>query len=788
VLGVSGDECTSLVAELNDAVFVGNYYSIKKNGTDMFGNSRELTWFDHIALPFAIIGTLAPELPFGRFVSDGLKGGWRGGGHFSRAAFDWMKSVAISAPEGKIATDGPWTFMQSIVRISGEHIDEVMERIRVGDFGEAAERLEEYLASDLGNIPYEVGTDFSDAMKTRLPDARWKSLMDTIHGFAPQADSIIKTASKPSLSPSEVANIADAAGRSDIMDAATSAVYESLMDIGTAHSAEVAELANIIRNSPEIAARVGAENAPMQHLVDLTAEQYDLVNTQIGSAKANQWFKNNSKITKSALDSADPEGMADIPYASQTHAASYEDVAADMGGNIADDIVKAADDIVAQPTSNWKTTAKQTVKNTSNKFWNYYSGLSDAKKETLIHAMMGSALVFSLVVLYKIYTDSGEQSLNQNLFAKTMDTWYWPCFSACEGRNADELADAIKIYEQVINECAESLEEYRDAVTADGLYDEFYRTLELHRFNLSKLKRCLKGLTPCGNIRCTSNTAFFYVDLDGDPAGFSFANREVLLEAIRVGSHTVKIHKHGWTPACTESITVTEGATKEFDCEMTEVGGCSPITNLKIYVDPLSPTTDDTVSFNGSANSGDTITSWEWDFDDGYTTEGQAVTHRYRSDDVYTVKLKVTNSCGVSEFTTRNVTVTDEPISESTSFTIERPIGEDGKDIDRYWEIEIWVDGKFTECLGPRTFTFGTGVYCDCKPPYDNVECELGSHEITLKKPGYEDKIATVYLRKDEPKTWYSPVMVKSGSTPGHVVSFTVPVGSIAYVDGKRLT
>ena len=702
----------------------------------------------------------------------------------------------------------------------------------------------------------------------------------------------------------------------------------------------------------------GTGNQALGNFIDIVDKHYDAVKG-LGDIKANSWVKNNAAIGRKALESTDPAKMADIPHATQEYAASYADVAADMGGTIADDIVKAADDFVDESTSNWLTTGKQTVKNTSDKFWNYYESLSKAGKENIVHIMAGATLVFAAVVLYAIYTKAGPASLNQNLFTKKMDTWYWPCYHACDDKDADTLDEAIKVYETVINECAESLYEYKDEVTADGLYDEFNRTLQLHKFNLSRMKTCLENLQPCGDIHCTSNTNFFYVDLDGDPAGFSYANYEVLLTAVKTGSHKVRIHKQNYSPECSKDVIVTEGTPKTFNCDMYLAGDCSPVTAVSVYIDPLSPIVNETVSFNGSAKSNDVITTWEWDFGDGSTETGQAVTHQYRSKGIYTVKLVVTNDCGENETSTRNVTVSEEsvatgtvkctsnqtgfavyidgdykghsygetfviidnvpvgdrvvkiekgdnytppqcektvtvekddvaifdcqmtkigecslvtnikiyadklspiidetisfngsansndpittwewdfgdgststgqavthsyskadiyqvvlkvindcaesaistrnvtvvevaPPAESTSLTIEPMIDTDGNNIPRDWEVEIWVDGKFTKCLGPQTLTFGTDEFCDCESPWKFVPCELGTHTITLKKFGYEDKSISVYLEKDKPKTWKSPVMVKSSTLPTmHTVSIVVPVGSMLYVDGGSVS
>lgn len=783
-----GSQCDSFWAEFYDPVYVANYISIRQTGKDTLGNARELSGFDHIALPFAVLGSLPglSLLPFGALVTKGLGAVSKAGAKFGDEAVQFMLNFSMDSA-GMISSKDTWYFLDAIGQVTEDHATEIVNALTAGDTTLANTLLRRYAGESKGWWDYHT---LNDMLRDALPADAYNWLRTQIGLTEIGAGTVTNTAKQATLSADDLAKLADAAKDSGVMDEAVSAVYKSLVDMSGASATKVEELANILKNSPEISAKIGAKNTPMKHFVDLTEKHHDLIKNQLGQTKANSWFKNNAEIARKALGSADPAKMADIPHAAQEYAASYVDVATDMGGNIADDIVKATDDLVAQPTSNWRTTAKQTVKNTSNKFWNYFNSLSDVGQERVVHGMVAGTLVFSAVVLYKIYTDAGPQSLNHNLFTSKMESLYWPCFHACEDERADDLDATIKLYESVINECAESLYDYKDVLEADGTYEEFSRTLQIHQFNLSRLKSCLERLQPRGNIHCTSNEDFFYVDLDSQPAGFSYANREVLLRAVKVGSHTVKIHKHGYTPECTESVNVTEGTVKTVDCQMAETGACSPITAVSIYIDPLSPVEDQTVSFNGSAKSNDPITSWEWDFDDDFTATGQAVTHTYRSAGIYTVVLKVTNACGNSEFTTRNVTVSEEaPPIESTTLQIETPIGTDGNEIPRYWDIEIWVDGKDTACNPPKTLTFGTNVFCDCTSPWNLVPCELGQHTITLKKYGYDDKSISVYLRKDELHKWHSPVMVKSVAPPTqHTISFSVPVGSAVYIDGKPLT
>jgi len=74
-----------------------------------------------------------------------------------------------------------------------------------------------------------------------------------------------------------------------------------------------------------------------------------------------------------------------------------------------------------------------------------------------------------------------------------------------------------------------------------------------------------------------------------------------------------------------------------------------------------------TVSFTGtSKTNGVPIVEWEWDFDDGSAHAfTQDASHTYTSDDTFTIKLTVTDTCGYSDVQTATVTV-NEPIFNVT--------------------------------------------------------------------------------------------------------------------------
>ena len=839
ILGVSGDECTSLIAEMNDVVFVGNYYSIATTGKDMFGNVRGLTWFDHIALPFALMGTLAPQLPFGRFVSDGLKGLWKSGKFFSKDAFNWMETVVINVPVDKIASEGPWTFMQSIVRISGDHLDEVMELVHGGQYATAKTRLEQYLASDMGNTPYRVFTDFNDALRNYLPVARWEVLMDTIHGFAPQADSIIKTAGKASPTADDLADIAHAAGQSSVMDEATEAVYNSLRD-SSLHSGtkKGMELTNILKNSPEIGKqlikehkvvinnalagaqltkdniraltrhgefapndiidmvmsytpaereriintfRVDSYQVALSNLFYKMDDAYELVLKAKGKINTEAWVRGvcvtsretlsttfkEAAISKTVHQVASNQGKLVEDYCGghvEPCFSSTSDAIFGVGKTVADDIVDVTLDLAGEATGNWNTKAKAYVKSKNNISWNWFNNLSDANQELAVHGMVAASLFFAVVVIYKIYSDAGPQTLNHKIFVQNLERYYWPCNNACDDGNATALADAIQLYEAEISDCEASLEEHQPALEADETYSQFLNILKLHKANLAHFKTCLSNLAPTGTIRCTSNVGGFYVWIDGKSYGHSYNKTLKVIENVLTGSRRVKIEMGSDydPPSCSKTVTITSGRTVTVDCQMTKIGECSDVTNVKIYIDPLSPVVNETISFNGSATSYDPIDGegYVWDFGDGSPkATGQAVSHKYSSSDVYLVRLTVTNRCGGSGYATRAVQAAEEVETGSIRCTSNQS------------GFEVFIDDKSVGTSYGNKLKVISGV-------------AIGSHKVKIEKgPGYTPPSCTETVTVREA----TPVTVDCQMTPTTVETATLTIRKVHDERGNEI-
>ncbi len=128
----------------------------------------------------------------------------------------------------------------------------------------------------------------------------------------------------------------------------------------------------------------------------------------------------------------------------------------------------------------------------------------------------------------------------------------------------------------------------------------------------------------------------------------------------KAGKYTVSLavtNESGNTAIATRTITVKEVSPTPTPTPPP----CPSPSGVAISISPSSPTTDDIITFTGSAVDGDghAIVSWEWNFGDGATASGQVVTHRFTKAGSYKVVLKVTNDCGAYATGSKTITVSE---------------------------------------------------------------------------------------------------------------------------------
>ncbi|ACM58390.1 PKD domain-containing protein [Halorubrum lacusprofundi] len=155
-------------------------------------------------------------------------------------------------------------------------------------------------------------------------------------------------------------------------------------------------------------------------------------------------------------------------------------------------------------------------------------------------------------------------------------------------------------------------------------------------------------------------------------------------------------HSYGTPDVYTVTLTVTDeyGASASTS-KTVEV---NDLPSASFTYSPSDPTTDDTISFDGSGSSDSdgTISSYAWDFGDGATATGKTVSHQYADSATYTVELTVTDDDGDSDSTTRNLSV--EAGGERTS-GMSQYIHEDPEASTSFstnsnnWQYDIDLDG-----------------------------------------------------------------------------------------------
>jgi chitodextrinase/cytoskeletal protein CcmA (bactofilin family)/formylmethanofuran dehydrogenase subunit C len=151
------------------------------------------------------------------------------------------------------------------------------------------------------------------------------------------------------------------------------------------------------------------------------------------------------------------------------------------------------------------------------------------------------------------------------------------------------------------------------------------------------------------------------------------------------------------------------------------------------------------LSFDGSdsRDNHNAIDKYEWDFGDGESGTGSAVSHEYEKSGTYTAILTVTDSAGNSSTDTITVLIYSNDYFELTISTVD----ENGRAIDG---VEIICDEIFGSGISIRTDSSGNVILPIRKGSYDFIFFANGyiakSEKITVN----DDTLVTVTLEKGE--------------------------------------
>ena len=196
----------------------------------------------------------------------------------------------------------------------------------------------------------------------------------------------------------------------------------------------------------------------------------------------------------------------------------------------------------------------------------------------------------------------------------------------------------------------------------------------------------------------------------------------------------------------------------------------------KFTVSPTSPAAGQNVFFNASdSTSPSGITLYAWDFGDGTTASGVAVTHPFSAAGIYVVRLSVTAVDGQIDTITQNVTVTQTaPSSDPSANFSFSPSAPAVTDV-------VAFDASSSSAAAGRTivsfaWTFG-----------DNTTGTGVTTTHTYSTSGTYTVVLTVTDDVGNTGTSFSNVSV--GDPPGPGAQFSASnVGLVVFCDGRTST
>jgi PKD repeat protein len=125
------------------------------------------------------------------------------------------------------------------------------------------------------------------------------------------------------------------------------------------------------------------------------------------------------------------------------------------------------------------------------------------------------------------------------------------------------------------------------------------------------------------------------------------------------GENTLYNYNQKGTQTCRLVVTDSIGVTSEDTC-LVDVMNRRPTAEFTFY--PTDPSIQDKVNITDTSTDPDgSITSWLWDFGDGYTSELQTPTHKFETEGEYNVTLTVTDDENATDTYTMSVPVTEPP-------------------------------------------------------------------------------------------------------------------------------
>jgi PKD repeat protein len=169
------------------------------------------------------------------------------------------------------------------------------------------------------------------------------------------------------------------------------------------------------------------------------------------------------------------------------------------------------------------------------------------------------------------------------------------------------------------------------------------------------------------NSPTTSDTITFDASNSSDPDG-TISNYDWAFGDGATASNETATHSYSSSGTFTVELTVedNEGGTNTTSQDIT-LGNSAPA--VAFTFSPSSPTTKDTITFDGSSSSDTdgTIVEYNWTLDDGTNAEGVNPTHSYDSSGTFDVTLEIEDNEGGVNSTTQSITVESPPTAAFTA-------------------------------------------------------------------------------------------------------------------------
>jgi len=218
-----------------------------------------------------------------------------------------------------------------------------------------------------------------------------------------------------------------------------------------------------------------------------------------------------------------------------------------------------------------------------------------------------------------------------------------------------------------------------------------------------------------------------------------------------VGTGEIVQHAFATNGTYTVTLTVKDDEHLANSTQVTIIVIDYPIAGFSYL--PSEPLVDQTINFDAAASDpvGGTITSYTWKFGDGQTGTGRTTTHSYLTTGTFTVNLTVTDSEGLTNSTTKTVTVKIHDIAITSLTATPSTVR-----IDGIVTIQLTAEnnGNFTE-----SFTI-TAYY------HDTTDVAIETKSITNLASGYSQLLTILWNTANTPPDTYT-IKAETSAIPG---------------------